>query len=81
MEGSNSRVTTKYGPNRLQVPSANNLISVVYFIAGAYGWNFQMLAPIQEIWLQFLADRTLVAQCCVCLSSSVTYVSWLNGAS
>ena len=58
MEGSNSRVAAKYGPNKLQVPSANNLISVVHFIAGAYGWNSRMLAPIQEIWLQFLADRT-----------------------
>jgi len=34
------------------------LISVVYFIVGAYGSNSGMLAPIQEIWLQFLADRT-----------------------
>jgi len=34
------------------------LISVFYFIVGAYGSNYGMLAPIQEIWLQFLADRT-----------------------
>jgi len=34
------------------------LISVVYFIVGAYGSNSGMLAPIQETWLQFLADRT-----------------------
>jgi len=34
------------------------LISVVYFIVGAYGSNSGMLAPIQEIWLQFLANRT-----------------------
>ena len=34
------------------------MISVVYFIVGAYGSNSGMLAPIQEIWVQFLADRT-----------------------
>jgi len=34
------------------------LISVVYFIVGAYGSNSGMLAPIQDIWLQFLVNRT-----------------------